>query len=284
MRRGWLLIVVAGLASGCDTTSGGGFMGSVMSQVGGGAASTVMNRTVGAVATSAPVATATREICGTDSWGLCHNATATMLAGFSDEFVKRMSQEDIQMAAGARQQSLRDGKPQVWTNPASGASGTVETQRTEMRAPKPMTIAVEPNRVDTTNLPIMDAVGEPYQVVGSNGANVRGGPGTNYSIVESLKSREPITAIAKVRGQDWYMIGRNDVAIGYVFGNLIGPRDMSLPLPPAAAATPNTPPTEVQVNVASECYVTTQKVTLKDGTSQQAKVTSCRTPNGWAQV
>ncbi len=287
MRTRWLLVAVAGFVGGCDTTGNGGFMGSVMSQVGNGAAGTVMNRTMGAVATSAPIANATREICGADSWGLCHNATATMLAGFSDEFVKRMSQQDVEQAAEARNRSLRDGQPQVWSNPQSGASGTVETKKAESLAPKPTTVAVQGNRVDTTNLPIMDAVGEPYQVVAGNGANVRGGPGTSFSIIESLKSRAAITAIAKVRGQDWYMIGRDNVAIGYVSGSLIGPRDLSQPQPKTAsttAATSTPPAKEVQINMASECYTTTQKVTLKDGTSEQAKVTSCRTPNGWAQV
>ncbi len=36
--------------------------------------------------------------------------------------------------------------------------------------------------------------------------------------------------------------------------------------------------------MASECYTTTQTVTLADGSSEKAKVTSCRTPNGWTTV
>jgi uncharacterized protein YgiM (DUF1202 family) len=130
----------------------------------------------------------------------------------------------------------------------------------------------------------MDAVGEPYQVVSEKGANVRGGPGTTYSVVESLKAKEAITAIAKIRGEDWYMIGRGNVAIGYVFGNLIGPRNFAEPVASAATTAPPAAVKDVQVTMASECYTTTQRVTLKDGTSEEAKVTSCRTPNGWAQV
>jgi uncharacterized protein YgiM (DUF1202 family) len=282
MRSEWLWLTVLGLMSGCDTTGANGVMGSVMGQVGNTVAGNVMAHSVSAMATSAPVANATREICGSDSWGVCHSVTATMLAGFSDEFVKRMTQDDIREAAAARDRSLHDGQPQVWTNPQSGASGTVETKKADTLAPKPMTVAVAQDRVDTTNLPIMDAVGEPFQVVSPKGANVRGGPGTGYSVVESLKPLEAITAIAKVRDQDWYMIGRGNVAIGYVFSNLVGPRAFSQPVVPAVPST--SPTKEVQVTMGSECYTTTQKVTLKDGTSEQAKVTSCRTPNGWAQV
>jgi|KBSSwiStaDraftv2_1062776.scaffolds.fasta_scaffold20273_2 hypothetical protein len=281
MRTSWLAIALVGLSSGCDTTGGNNVLGSVMGQVGSSVAGNVMQQTVGAVATSAPVAAATREVCGADSWGLCHNVTATMLAGFSADFVKRMSQEDVRQAAEARDRSLREGQPQIWTNPESGASGTVETKKAESTPPKPTTVAME-SRVEVDTLPIMDAIGEPYQVVSEKGANVRGGPGTTYSVVESLKAKDPITALAKVRGEDWYMIGRGNVAIGYVFGNLIGPRNFATPVTPVAAPAATTK--DVQVTMASDCYTTTQRVTLKDGTSEEAKVTSCRTPNGWAQV
>ena len=283
MRKPWLMMAIAGLLSSCDTTTGGGMMGSVMGQVGNTVAGDVMQRTVGAVAASAPISNATQQLCGTDSWGLCHNVTATMLAGFSDEFVKRMSQDDVRKAAQARDQSLRDGQPQTWKNPESGASGSVQTEKAQTLPPKPTTVSVAQGQVDTEKLPIMDAVGEPYQVTSAKGANVRGGPGTAYSVVESLLPKEPITAIARIRGEDWYMIGRGNVAIGYVFGNLIGPRDFSAPVT-APSVVPAPQAKEIQVTMASDCYTTTQRVTLKDGTSEEAKVTSCRTPNGWAQV
>ncbi len=259
-------------------------MGSVMGEVGSGVTNTVMQRTIGAAATSVPVANATRELCGSDQWGLCHNATATMLAGFSDQFIKRMSQEDVRQATDARDQSLRDGQPQVWRNSQSGASGTVETKPAASIPPKPTPVTVQQDRVDVAKLPLMDAVGEPYQVVSSKGANVRGGPGTTYSIVESLRPKEALTAIAKVRGADWFMVGRGNVGIGYVLGSLIGPRNFAAPVSVPASASAPVPVQQVEVTMASDCYTTTQRVTLKDGTSEEAKVTSCRTPNGWAQV
>jgi Bacterial SH3 domain len=280
MRAGWIVIAAAALLSGCDTT-GGGVFGSVMGQVGNGAANNVLQRTVGAVATSVPVTNMTRELCGSDQWGLCHNATATILAGFSDEFIKRMTEEDVRQATDARDKSLRDGQPQVWSNPASGASGTVATKPAQTIPAKPTPVTVQSGRVDVTALPAMDAVGEPYQVVSAKGANVRDGPGVGYSIVETLKPKDAVTAIAKVRDQDWYMIGRGNVGIGYVFASLVGPRNFAAQVAPVDAAVPVQ---QVEVDMASECYTTTQRVTLKDGTSEEAQVTSCRTPSGWAQV
>jgi uncharacterized protein YgiM (DUF1202 family) len=283
MTARWGVVAVVALIAGCDTTNGGGVMGSILGSAGTQAANTVLQRTVGAVAVSAPVANMTQELCGSDTWGLCHNATATVLAGFSEEFIKRMSQDDVRQAAQARNESLRDGQPHSWHNAQSGAGGTVETKPAQTIPPKPTPVAVEQGRVEVTALPVMDAVGESYEVTSAKGANVRGGPGVTYSIVESLRPKDAVTAIAKVREQNWYMVGRGNVGIGYVFGDLIGPRSFAAPVPPVSA--PSTAPVQqVDINMASECYTTTQRVTLKDGTSEEAKVTSCRTPTGWAQV
>jgi uncharacterized protein YgiM (DUF1202 family) len=133
----------------------------------------------------------------------------------------------------------------------------------------------------------MDAVGEDYVVKGASGINVRSGPGTQYDVVAKLAAQEAVRAIARVRGQDWYMVGRGEVGIGYVAGSLIGPRPPQVAAAAPAAPPPAVPPEkveEVQVQIAAECYTTQQKVTLGDGTSEQATVTSCRTPTGWAQV
>jgi hypothetical protein len=72
------------------------------------------------------------------------------------------------------------------------------------------------------------------------------------------------------------------VGKGYVSGDLIAPAPVQLddsPPPEQEAAS-----REVEVAVAAECYTTTQSVTLADGTSENATVTSCRTPTGWVQV
>jgi hypothetical protein len=36
--------------------------------------------------------------------------------------------------------------------------------------------------------------------------------------------------------------------------------------------------------MTAECYTTSQSVSLADGTTEEATVTSCRTPDGWVQV
>ena len=112
---------------------------------------------------------------------------------------------------------------------------------------------------------------------------MRSGPGTQYAVVDNLAAQAQIRAISRVRGQDWFMVGRGEVGIGYVNGSLIGPLPPQTPAAPVAAVPP-AEVEEVQVQLAAECYSTKQTVTLGDGTSEEATVTSCRTPTGWAQV
>ena len=282
--RGWGVGLVACflLASCSSTSGGGGLMGSVF----GSAAQEVMRQGMGSIASSATVTSATQGICGNDLWGMCHNMTASVLSGFTDEFVKRMTQEDVQQATAAREQAIRTGQAQSWQNPQTGASGFVQTEPTTPRPPTPTPVKVRKDRVGTP--PEMDAVGEMYVVIGARGANVRGGPATSFAVVESLPNGEQIRAIGKVRTSDWYMIGRGDVAMGYVAGSLIQRADALVPVatpsPPAPSAQEAAQVEEVQVVMAAECYTTNQRVTLGDGTSEEATVTSCRTPNGWAQV
>jgi uncharacterized protein YgiM (DUF1202 family) len=140
---------------------------------------------------------------------------------------------------------------------------------------------------------MMDAVGEPFTVSSSGGANVRGGPGTSYEVVDRLAGSEQVTAIGRVRDDDWYLVGRGSVGIGYVFAELLEPwvapadesLDEALAQGTGAAAAPDeVDVAEVDVEMAAECFTTTQTVTLANGDTEEATLTSCRTPDGWAQV
>lgn len=76
--------------------------------------------------------------------------------------------------------------------------------------------------------------------------------------------------------------------IGYVFAELLRPWTPPPEEPAQAQASEepadDTDVDQVQVEMASECFTTTQSVTLADGTSEEARFTSCRTPDSWAQV
>ena len=275
---------VCAVLGGCKTTEGGGgLLGEVGRKVlrdeavrqGAGSVDSVAGRAARAASLGAA-----DEMCGPNGSVFCRNLSGTLAASFTEEFIERMTQEDLEKAAEARQKSIETGEPQVWENAESGASGTVETKVAEPRPPQPTPIVVE-EPVEMT-APIMDAVGEPYVVTASGGVNVRRGPGTGFPVVTKMAPGERFNAIAKVQNDNWYLVGKGAVGKGYVSGALISTAPLELNEPPPPE--PKEPTKEVEVAVAAECYTTTQSVTLADGTAENATVTSCRTPNGWVQV
>lgn len=283
MRASGLTLILLITCTACDTTGTGG-LGQVFGQAANSAATSAMGQSVGVIAASPAVASATQNLCGNDAWGICHNMTAQVLFGFSEEFIKKMTQEDVRQAATAREEAIATGETQTWSNAQSGASGTVTSTPAPPKPAAPVEIKAVPGSIGTP--PEMIAVGERYVVKGDTGVNVRGGPGTSYAVVASLAAKEQIMAIGKTTAGDWYMVGRGDVAIGYVAASLIQKAAAVIAAAPTQAAPPPPPANAepAKVVMSAECFTTTQTVKLADGSSQQAEVTSCRTPNGWAQV
>ena len=280
-------ILVCLVLAGCETTDGGGFLGDVGRRVltdeagrrvTGGAADDVA-----ATASQVAMLGATSKVCGDGGSVLCRNLTSTLAASFTAEFIERMTREDLEKAAEARNRSIETGEKQVWENPESGASGTVETKPAPPKPPAPTPVKVEESV--EVSAPIMDAVGEPYIVTASNGVNVRQGPGTNYQIVMKMPEGERFNAIAKLQDDNWFLVGQGSVGKGYAHGDAIGSAPVALEEPePEPAPVPDEEIKEVKVAMAAECYTTRQSVSLADGTTEEATVTSCRTPDGWVQV
>jgi hypothetical protein len=265
--------------AGCETLPEGalGDIGrSVLGDVATGAAATASMQMIRSTAD---------RMCSDDN-ALCRNLTMTAMSGFTVAFLERLTESDVRRINDARQASIETGEPQVWENPETGASGRVESRPAEPRAPEPTAVKVKKDQLQS--LPMMDAVGEPYVVVSRTGVNVRGGPATDYPVVDRLQSEERVQAIGKVRDAEWYLVGRGPVGIGYVFAELIErwtpPPQQSLDDALPSQAEDEAQVDNVAVQMGAECFTTTQTVRLADGASEEATVTSCRTPNGWARV
>jgi len=283
------LLSVIVFCAGCETTSSilDGIIEGTRQGVTQGVGDSALEATADAMAD------ATDVLCGNTGSAACRNLTSTLLVGFSAEFIKQMSQRDLKMIAAARDRSVQTGQIESWQNPQTGASGSVDSTLAAPKPPQPTPIKVQKNTVEA--LPVLDAVGEEYIVTANGGANMRSGPATTYKIVNKAAGGQTLMAIAKVQNQNWFLMGRDSIAAGYIFGDLVMPvaPDLSPATTPAATATaavasltapPATEVEEVTASIAAECYTTTQSVTLGDGSSEEATITSCRTPNGWAQV
>jgi uncharacterized protein YgiM (DUF1202 family) len=271
---GWLLGGCESLQDGSLGQLGQDVFGNVMGEAAGSASVKMVRETAD-------------SMCRTGD-DMCRNLTTTAMTGFTQAFIKQLQASDVRRINEARDRSIATGEDQTWENPETGASGKVSSEPAPPRPAQPTPVTVKKDQLKS--LPMMDAVGEPYVVTASGGANVRGGPGTSYAVVDTLGSQEKVQAIGKVHEADWYLVGRGSVGIGYVFGNLLDrwtpPKDQPLDESPGSAeeSPPSEDVTEASVDMASECYTTTQTVTLANGTTEDAKVTSCRTPNGWTTV
>lgn len=201
--------------------------------------------------------------------------------GFSAGFVERMSPGDLEQAADARNRSIETGEPQAWSNPETGAAGTVTSTKAESRSATPTEVTVaELVQVDAP----MDAIGEPYIVTATSGVNVRGGPGADFDVVMQMAAGQRFDAIAKLRDGDWFLIGRGSVGRGYIRDDLIEPAPAAMDDKARLPQEPVANTRQVEVSMTAKCYTTTQSVSLADGATEEATVTQCRTPNGWVQV
>lgn len=275
------LLVTAGLTfCGCENLPQdvfGDIGGKVFGDVVGSAASQASVKMIRDTADS--MCSSTNE--------MCRNLTMVAMTGFTESFLEQMTQSDVREINDARERSITTGEDQSWKNPETGASGSVSSVPADPRPPAPIPVTVKKDRLES--LPRMEAVGEPFVVLSNAGANVRGGPGTAYAVVDRLGGAERVQAIGKVQDDDWYLVGRDNVGIGYVFGELlqkwVPPQGEVLDDALQADAAPaQQDVAQVDIEMSSECFTTTQKVTLADGATEEAEVTSCRTPDGWVTV
>ena len=202
-------------------------------------------------------------------------AGAAAGAWLGNQIGKSLDEADRVTLANSTEKAFSTGSSQAWSNPETGVSGTVKVKESSTQN-KSVKLAVLKDKVQ--EVPPMEFYGENYQA--RQNMNVRGGPGTDYLVVDKLLADEVVTVVGKVNNQPWYMISKGGAASGFVHESLMQP---SPDLSPTLAN--NAPPVgaiaETEVAAAQECRVVTQEVTLKDGSTASEDVKACRGPNGW---
>ena len=191
-----------------------------------------------------------------------------------------LDERDQQEMAAASQKAMITGQAQSWSNPKTKVSGTAEVVNTREES-KPVQVPVLKDRVQ--KVPPLDLIGEPYRATA--GTNVRGGPGTDYKVVETLRQGQEVDVIGQVQGQPWLMIGQNQVGSGFVFSKLL----QLIPIDQRETTTPQAPADQGEIRqetvaATRTCRTVRQVVTLADGTEKEEKITACQGPNGWETV
>lgn len=191
---------------------------------------------------------------------------------------KMLDERDKQHLAQSTQQTISTGAPQAWSNPETGV--TVKTQvKQEVAQQQQVQIPVLKDKVQ--QVPPLEFIGEDYTA--TKAANVRGGPGTDYTIVSKLGAGQTTRVVGKVVNQPWYMVSENNVGSGFVSTDLlkVAPASATPVAPPATSAPPAADVAQATVEGSSTCRVVTQQVTTKDGQTASEDVKACRGPNGW---
>ena len=154
---------------------------------------------------------------GASDWQAILAGAAIGYAGYRiGKHLSRNDEAALQRRTAAALASSPDGQTVEWHSDESDAKALITTRNSRQERKE---IDILRDRRVTTPPPI-DVIGMPYVSVGSS-VNLRAGPSTDTQVVGSLNRGEVVHAIGKVRGAPWVMIGKNDIAMGYVHESLV---------------------------------------------------------------
>jgi len=167
-----------------------------------------------------------------------------------------------------------------WRNPDTGVKASFtpgEAVMEEREIP-----LVRARNVETVALSTL--LGRTY--ASQHTANLRKGPSTKDSIVGRLKKGETFTAIGKVVGVDWIMVGRDGHAVGYVYAPLVAPAttaQIATELRESPADTSGQLQAHLvrhSVIVDTPCRAVSFSVTTNDGATTDKQFRACKAGDG----
>ena len=239
---------------------------------------------------------------GASDWQVVLAGIAAGYAGY--RIGKHLGQNDqaaLRQRTASALSTARDGETVEWASTESTARARITT--TDTRQETRSIDLLRDRRVDSP--PPLDIIGKPYASLGSS-VNLRAGPSTSTQVVGSLDKGEVVHAFGKVQGAPWVMIGRNDIAMGFVHASLVAEHDPSVaeqtPVLTGTFELDDVDMEEVNrearatfeiddlVTVGDTMEVNTECRTVKidivvDAAAETDNVDACRGPNGgWEAV
>jgi len=285
MRKSVLAIAtsVSILVSGCTTTGSNGTGNTIDKETVG----TVLGGILGAVAGSQ---------FGKGKGQLAAVAIGTLAGAYvGNQFGASLDEADriaLEKKSAEALASANDGETIGWSNPDTGASARITTKDTTTEVRR---VALLRSK-DIAPLPTLELIGDTWEA--KKNANVRSAPSMDSEVVSGLKTGETFTAVGKVEGQDWIVVGRNNRTIGYVAGFLVQEASEEVT---AALSTASTLRTAVdldslendqaidldaeglvaeEVAATSTCRHMNVAISTKDGQSEQQDMKACKASDG----
>ncbi len=215
-----------------------------------------------------------------DGRGQVAAIAAGAVAGYwlGGKFSAKLRQSDRAGIASATERAIETGETTTWTNPDTGVSTRVSVGEAER------TSATMDGVAPMERMPPLEVI-DAYYVPTVN-LNVRGGPGTDYRVLYTLKEGTAVPVIGRVSGSDWFAIAEGGEAAGFIYAPMTAPAGPDLP---ASGAVRDAIAGKVQSERHEVAEVTcrdvTQEVTLNDGSSDSHAFRVCQQPDGsWVQA
>ncbi len=183
-------------------------------------------------------------------------------------------------------------KPTIWRSDHSGASASISigdsptTIENSMSIPTEFDVTIQPSTLKTV-------IGKHWATAN---VNVRAGPGTSYPIKFILREGKETNVIGAT-DNGWYLIGENDVAVGYVDAyylqesgshkktkqSVSTPKEKSVKVVTQDKETPNLaikPTKEADVRILRTCKSSKILIKSDDGQVVENLAQICQKPDG----
>jgi len=205
---------------------------------------------------------------------------AGTLAGYwlGGQVGRQLSESDQRGLAQTTQTALDTQQAQTWRNPATGVETHVTVHETTLER-RPLETQGLRDRVH--QVPPIEVINAFY--VANTNVNVRGGPGTDYVIMDRVSEGHEVPVVGRVRDTDWFVIADGDMGTGFVYGPLftrgVEQPDSRNAVRTAAVSSPGA------IVEERACSLITQEVRLPDGTSESRNLRACQRADGtWETV
>jgi surface antigen len=170
----------------------------------------------------------------------------------------KMQRSDADKAEAAARQALDGRGAQNWSNPETGASGSVTATALPGGGPGPSLAGLRL----APGVELAAAYeGAPERYAARSAVNLRAAPSLSSRAVGKLAKGEQVEVIGRVGGATWLLVGRDGVGVGYASEAAMRPL--------TAAPAP-----------ANQCRQVEQSIRTSDGQAQVQRYTACRNTGG----
>jgi len=115
--------------------------------------------------------------------------------------------------------------------------------------------------------------------------NVRGGPGTDYAVLHSIRQGRPVPVAGRVIGSDWYLIAEQGKASGFLYAPLMVISQNQATYSNAIREAAITNHYSRTLSQTSACRTVTREISLSNGSREVESFRACQQENGnWVKI